>query len=349
MASAAVEDGMEALYEKAPETFLRALDVCHALKLKGFEPAAIEVRKQSGEKGSYAVIQAAVDRYRSLSGYIGPESFLPVTLANDLVNAADAVFKRYQRREEQRLETLSTQYGASVEELATHLQRCTQEMETLQAQLAAMTQARDQAQALLEQRDEEGIALRAKLQLSQDAIQEHKARLSQLEQRNEQLHEEARVTQAQHHDELKTQLTTVNKQWEIEVSAWKLRYDNERRALETTREKALQDSNVLRQQLQQAHEGQLKDQRRQAELESRVSHLENELAMSQREITGREAMMTQALEQSNAGLQRVQEEAQGLRVLNADRDMLFRKIAAQLGVAQPPQKILAAVRALMQG
>ena len=32
-------DTLETLYEKAPETFLRALDVCHALTAAGYEPS----------------------------------------------------------------------------------------------------------------------------------------------------------------------------------------------------------------------------------------------------------------------------------------------------------------------
>ena len=147
---------LEALFEKAPETFLRALDACHQLAGRGFEPTAIDVRKALGNRGSLEVIQAAVKRYRELSGYVGVETLLPVTLANDLVIAAEAVFQRYQKREAARLDTLTGTYDTSLESLATELQTTLQNNAALQAQMVTLERERDAAQQEAIKKEEEG-------------------------------------------------------------------------------------------------------------------------------------------------------------------------------------------------
>lgn len=340
------------LHERAPATFLRAMDVCHALVAKGFEPTALEVRKKMNNRGSLEVIQAAVKRYRELSGYVGPETLLPVTLANDLVLAAEAVFKRYQKREAGRLDALADTYAASLESMAKELQHVQRENEALMAQSMTIATERDETLLQLERLQSEVTAVRAKLQLAHETSAEFKGKVAQLEGKIDELHDHQRKLQDHHRQELGAQLASqmasLNKQWEAEVTAWKLRFDAERRALEATREKASQEIAELRHRLQEAQEATLADQRHVVASGSRIQQLEQQLSHAYRDISSREAMIKEALDQSNLAFSRLQEETQALRATVSDREMLLREIVLQLSVNQSPQKTVGAIRSIVQ-
>lgn len=342
---------LEELQERAPATFLRALDVCHALAAKGFEPTALEVRKKLENRGSLEVIQAAVKRYRELSGYIGPGALLPVTLANDLVLAAEAVFKRYQKREEERLDTLSEAYAVSVEGLVSDLQSALRDNDTLQARIHTLEKVRDEMQVQVERHAAEAISLRAKLQLAHEGAMELKGRVEHLEAKINDLHTERQTLQEAHRRELKEQLTSqmtaINKQWEPELGAWKLRFDAERRALEATQEKAAKESAALRDALQVASAIQVESTKHTIALEGRVEHLAAQLRQAQHDADSREAMLKDTLEQCQDGWRRLMEDHQRQGTRLAELEAMARQVVTVMAGGGAPAKVVAALKAVL--